>query len=268
MKKFVLLTLFLLLAGCNTLHNKKDVKTTNIQWKQAILNSFSIWVNKWIMVWLSSPNAYSHQWPKLLSGSYYFDPMNFFLPQVDVSLFDRAYSNLWTWDNVYYYDENDGAQAGLVVYILRNIYHKKNVSLLENAVIKSKLHYTHKFYSIVSKNYIPKKLFTWGYIGTWKYLVAYDLDKIKYKTGDLVLYSSDIGTMKLSKFYKTATGVNIESFDWTKLMTFSGGLLPLEKTKKLLTPLKLDKYRRVFVYYPKYRYRSGVLALYLQQYFK
>ncbi len=268
MKKLVLLTLFLLLAGCNALHNKKDTKTTNIQWKHAILNNFSTWANEGIMVWLSSSNAYSHQWPKLLSGSYYFDPMNFFLPQVDVSLFNSTYSDLWSWVNVYYYDENDGAQAGLVVYVLRTIYHKKNVSLLENAVIKSKLNYTHKFYNIISKKLIPKNLFTWGYIGTWKYLVAYDLKKIKYKTGDLVLYSSDLGTMKLDKFYKTATGVNIESFDWTKLMSFSGNLLSFPKTKKMLNSLELTKYKRVFIYYPKYRYRSGVLALYLQQYFE
>ena len=268
MKKLVLLSLFLLLAWCNTLHNTKDKNTTNIQNKQAVLNNFSIWIEKWIVVWVSSPNAYSKQWPKLLSGSYYFNPMNFFLPQVDVSLFKQAYSNLFTWVNVYYYDENDGAQAGLVVYVLRNIYHKKNVSLLENTNIKSKLYYTHKFYTIATKDTISKDLFTWGYIWTWKYLIAYDLKRIKFKTWDLVLYSSDIGTMKLDRFYKTATGVNMESFDWTKLMSFSGNLLPFQKTKKLLNPLKLSKYDRVFVYYPKYRYRSGVLALYLQQYFK
>ena len=139
---------------------------------------------------------------------------------------------------------------------------------MENAVIKSKLNYTHKFYNIVLKNKISKKLFTWGYIGTWKYLVAYDLKKINYKTWDLVLYSSDLGTMKLDKFYKTATGVNMESFDWTKLMSFSGNLLSFPKTKKMLNSLELTKYKRVFVYYPKYWYRSGVLALYLQQYFK
>jgi len=81
----------------------------------------------------------------------------------------------------------------------------------------------------------------------------------------LLLYSCDIWTMKEDSFYKNSTWVNIESFDWSKLLTIDKWLKPKSEIASLLKPLQLHKYKRVFIYYPKYRYRSGVLALYLQE---
>ena len=265
LKKGLYLLILFSLASCWFVQKKVILNTKKIDNK---LPAISTWASQWIFVWVSSPNQYSKQWPELLSGSYYFDPMNFFISQGNTSIFQNAYSSVWHWNKVYYYDENDGAQAGLVVYVLRNIYHKKNVSLLENAKLKSNLHYTHIFHNIYKENSVIKQIFTWWFIWSWKYVIVYDISKIKFNTWDLLLFSSDLWTAKETKIYKNWTGINIKNFDWTKLLTFYWNLKSFKKTISIISPLNLQKYKKVFIYYPKYRYRSGVLALYLQQYFK
>lgn len=262
MKK-ILIVFLLLLSAC-TSHQYN--KVWNIQ-KNIDLPAISNWVNKWILVWVSDSHSYSKTWPKIYSWSYYFNPSNFYIYPVDISVFKQAYS--WKFDNnpVYYYDENDGAQAWMVVYVLRNIYHKKNVSLLLNSNVKKTLKFGEKYKNISDYIKSSSKLFTWWFVWTWRFLVAYNTKLIKFTTGDLLLYSSDIWTMKDSNFYKISTWVNIQAFDWTKLVDFNWNLKSKKEIDKLLKPLQLNKYKKIYIYYPKFWYRSGLLALYLQNYF-
>ena len=265
MKKFLLIFTTLLLSACgNTNHISKE----KISLKNTDLPAISTYAETGIFVSVSDPHIYSHKGPLAISGSYYFDPRFFYYPVWNLNKFKKAYSSKWVLSKVYYYDENGWAQAWLVVYVLRNYYWLKNVSLLENDWISKKIKFWQKIYPIPP--YLNSKIFnvTWWYLWTWKYLIVYNPKLIKFKTGDLLLYSSDIWTMKEDNFYQNATWINIEEFDWSKLLTIYKGLKPKSEIDKLLKPLQLGKYKRVFIYYPKYRYRSAVLALYLQENYK
>ena len=263
MKKFVLF-FCLLLASCS-FGNKNHPITSQ---KDINLPAISTWIkSSWILVWVSDSHIYSKTWPKVYSWSYYFDPSNFYVYPLNIAAFKYAYSPTFDKKPVYYYDENDGAQAWMVVYVLRNIYHKKNISLVLNSNIKKKLTYwTYK--DIENLIDPPANYFTWWFVWTWKYLVAYNPKLINFNTWDLLLYSSDLGTMKGDYFYKNLTWVNINSFPWDKLVDFDWNLKSKQEISKLLKPLQLSKYKKVYIYYPKYWYRSGILALYLQQNYK
>jgi len=259
MKKILLFaSLLFFLASCTS---KQDI-TQNVVNNN--LEPISNSVENWVLVWVSDPHIFSHKGPLIYSWSYYFNPRIFYNLPSDLSVFTKAYSNNFDDKKVYYYDENDGAQAGIIVYVLRNIFHKNNVSLLLNGKIKRSLHYSKWFKIPENILKVDKKVYTWWYIGTWKYLIAYNPSKIKFQTGDLLLYASDIGTMKLDSFYKQAKWLNIESLDWTKLISFEGNLKKIDEIQKITKPLNLQKYKRIFIYYPKYWYRSWILALILQ----
>jgi hypothetical protein len=268
MKKILLLLFIILLSGCSFLKNDNNTLSNNkiYQSKQIILNSISTWWNiDWIMVSVSDPHIYSKSWPLAISGSYYFNPRTYYIYPSNLNLFQKAYYPGWDKYKVYYYDENAWAQAGLVVYVLRNIYHKQNVSLIESSFIKKNIKYKQKINPIISFNKFKNIPVTWWYIWTGKYLIVYNPNLIKFQTSDLLLYSSDIWTMKQDPFYKNSNWVNINSFYWSKLIDINWDLKSKEHIEKLIKPLQLDKYKRVFIYYPKYWYRSGVLALYLQE---
>lgn len=263
MKKFVFLFFLVFLAWCNFVKkqneeiNKFDTKS-NIQFDAVYTWKFI----KWILVAVTDPHKYSKTWPLLISGSYYFDPYNFYYFNKNLYTFMKAYSSWFDWKQVFYYDENNWAQAGLVVYVLRKIYHKKNVSLWQNPPRKM----LKQWLAVIPvKNILTSKfdMATWWYIWTWKYLVVYDPKLIHFKSGDLLLYSCDRWTMKLDEFYKNATWINIKSFYWSKLINIDWSLKSRKEIENLLKPLHLEKYKRVFIYYPKYRYRSWFLALYL-----
>lgn len=263
LKKIVALFLTLFLASCGL--NQNNTLSVNTHPKIEKLPAISTSATTWVFVSVSDPHIYSHSWPLAVSWSYYFNPMPFYHFKWNLNYFHTAYNSLWNKVKVYYYDENAWAQAGLVVYVLRNYFHLKNVSLLENAKLHSMLKFKQKIFNIPYTSFATGENITWWYIGTGKFLIVYNPKLIKFKTGDLLLYSSDIWTMKEDRFYQNSTGVNIESFDWSKLITINKWLKPKSEIKKLLKPLQLDKYKRVFIYYPHYRYRSGVLALYLQE---
>ena len=263
---FVFLLFSIVLASCGRQNN---VSHNNLNKKQVNLPVISTTATTGIFVSVSDSHMYSHKWPLAVSGSYYFNPIYFYVVPSNFNNFLKAYSTLWSLNKVYYYDENGWAQAWLVVYVLRNYFKLKNVSLLENAKLNSMLKYWQKIRKIpIFRKFLQTQEITWGYIWTGKYLIVYNPFLIHFKTGDLLLYSSDIWTMKESKFYQNSTWVNIESFDWSKLLTINKWLKSKDQIKRLLKPLQLQKYKRIFIYYPKYWYRSGVLALYLQENYK
>jgi len=263
MKKFVIIFLFLL-SSCGF---KQYSQVKNIQ-NPVNLPSISTWITeKWILVWVWDPHAYSKIWPKIYSWSYYFNPSSFYIYPLNISVFKLAYSPDFDDKPVYYYDENNGAQAWMVVYVLRDIYHKKNVSLVLNSNLKKNLTYW-KYRKIENLVNPSKNFFTWWFVGTWKYLVAYNPKLINFNTWDLLLYSSDFWTMKQDYFYKNLTWVNINAFDWSKLVDFDWNLKSKQEISKLLKPLQLDKYNKIYIYYPRFWYRSGFLTLYLQKEFK
>ena len=259
MRKYILLFLLFLLAACS---NQKDLTTQTI--KYSILPSISVSAITGVYVAVSDPHSYSKTWPETISWSFYFNPQVFYSPVNNLSIFTNAYYSLWNTKKVYYYDENWGSQAWLLVYVLRNYFHKDNVSLLLSDQIQDLIKYkqlTHK---------IPKDLsslnieLTWWYIWTGKYRIVYDPSKISFKTGDLLLYSSDLGTMKEDGFYQeNKWKINMESFDWSKLLDIKKWLAPSKKDLSKLS--NLSNYKVVYIYYPRYRYRSWVLALYLQE---
>jgi len=262
-KKFLLLGIVVFLASC-TSGQKISNKAVNPQ-----LPAISNWAITWIYVAVSDPHIYSHMWPEVISGSFYFDPRYFYNPVKNLSIFSNAYYNLWNTHKVYYYDENGGAQAWLVVYILRNYFHKNNVSLL----LSDKLQKLLKYHQKIKK--IPKDLenlnfpVTGWYLWTGKYRIVYDPTKINFKTWDLLLYSSDIWTMKNDAFYqKNNWKISIKSFDWSILLTIDKWIKPKSQVAQLLSGYNFERYNTVYIYYPNYRYRSAVLALYLQENYK
>ena len=265
MKKILLFILFILsfvLASCGW---KNNISNISLQSEQVNLSSISTWNINWILVWVTDPHVYSKQGPLLVSWSYYFNPYNFYRFNKNLLTFMKAYSSNFDDKKVYYYDENDWAQAWIVVYVLRNVYNKENVSLWLNSKIDNLLK---TWLSLIPvNNTLTNKVQanTGWYIWIGKYLVVYDPTKINFQTGDLLLYSSDIWTMKQDSFYKNSIWVNIKSFYWSNLIDIMWWLKSKSKIDKLIKSLQLEKYKRVFIYYPKAWYRSWVLALYLQE---
>ena len=257
---FLLFIILFFLSWCTfkqvTLH-KKDISIKLPAISTGVVNN-SIFVS------VSDPHIFSQTGPLWISGSYYFNPRNFYLTNGNVSYILKAYSPIFNNFPVYYYDENNGAQAWIVVYVLRNILHKRNVSLLINSYVKS--HLIHGKFRQVRNLLINNLIYTWWYIWTWKYVVVYDPTKIKFSTGDLLLYSSDLWTAKEDSFFQNSTGVDIKTFDWSKLIDIDWSLKSRKEINNMLKPLELNKYKKVYIYYPRYWYRSWVLALYLSQF--
>ena len=250
---FVLLLSFVLLGGCEKhwkIHNQLSSIVYTLSGDEKLFSlSFSNRI-KWTI----------NKGPLLMSWSYWIDPT-----YLKLWKFEKYYDSGLDNKKVVYYDEYSWRRAGLIVYILREILHKKNVALYIPTY--KKLHFCETCKSLDLKGDF-KINFSWWYIWTWKYLVVYNPNLIKFDTGDLLLYSCDIWTMKEDGFYQNSTGVNINNFYWSKIIDINWKQKSREKIDLLLKPLNLAKYKRVFVYYPKYRYRSGILALYLQENYK
>jgi len=216
-----------------------------------------------ILVSVSDSHPYSKKWPKLLSGSYYFNPRTFYSFNGNASLFLKSYNFSFDKNRIYYYDDVNGYNASIVVYVLRNIFHKKNVSLVINSKLKQKLKYNQKFYSIQSTQ-ISNKLFTWWYIWTWKYLVVYNPNLVKFKTWDLILIPAyKIDFMDDVFYKKNKDKLNIKSIPLDNFFTFEWDLKPDLEIKKLISNLNLEKYKKVYIYYPRYWYKWALLALIL-----
>jgi len=220
--------------------------------------------NTGIFVNVSDPHIYSKKWPKALSGSYYFNPRKFYnTPKL--SIFRESYIKEFDDKKVYYYDDMDCANAGIITYVLRNIYKRDNVSCLLNSKLKKEIKYKQKLYSL-SWDFLNnvKESFTWGFIWTGKYLVVYDPSKINFKTGDLLLYASDKMTMENDDFFKkNKDKINIKNLYWSNLIDIQGWLK--QNYKQVIKEKNLSNYNHIYIYYPKYWYRSGILALILEK---
>ena len=254
----------LLLTWCS-LNQKTNIQTQNYQQNYQTQPAIYTWNNpNWVLVAVSDPHIYSKTWPDILKWSFYFDPTNFYHFNKNLALFKNAYNKNFDWKKVFYYDENAWATAWLVVYVLRNIYNQKNVYLWINENIKKNL-WKNSVIPVNNTLTSETEIAPEGYIWTWKYLVVYDPYKIEFKTWDLLLYSIDLGTMKLDKFYKESKNVEIKNLYWSHLIDIYWNLKPSSEIKKLTKPLELEKYNRVFIYYPWAWYKGGVMALILQE---
>ncbi len=118
-KVSLLFLLIVFLSWCgNSKIDKVTFKVNNN------LPAISKTIVNWILVSASNSHPYTKKWPELLSWSYYFNPRSFFIFDWNVSIFLKSYSPSFDNNKIYYYDDVDGYNAGLIVYVLRNIFHK------------------------------------------------------------------------------------------------------------------------------------------------
>ncbi len=197
--------------------------------------------------------------PKILSGSKWIDSK--YLKQKNLNKY-----YIFDFDNkkVLYYDEVNGRRAGFVVFVLRKVLWKQNVSL---AFINNK--------DLISCKECTSLNLTGNLnidlnsaIGTGKYWIVINPWKIKFNSGDLLLYVSDVGLMKQSKFYQqNKDKVNIANFYWSYIIDINGKLKSKEEILNLLSKnwIDLNQYDKIYFYYPEYRWRAWLIALYFSE---
>jgi len=269
-KKFLIsmlaiLSLFLVSCG-----DKQNSLSKKINWEiqnQVVLNSIYTWIAHWIFVWVSDPHRYSKKGPLLISWSYYFDPFNFYKFAWDLNLFLKAYSSWFDWRQVFYYDDKDWLNAAIVVYVLRNFFWKKNVSLRISPKVRLSLKYWLPIIPVKNVLSSKSKMFSWWAFGTGKFWIVYDPKKVNFKSGDLLLYVCDGWTMKSDIFYKNFTW-NVANFYLSHLINIDWSLKSKKEVYKMLKKkwINFHNYDRVYLYYPKYWRKSGIVALYFNNF--
>ena len=258
LKIFLLFFSLIFLLGCQKQIENHVSRDINISW---LVNTLS---GDETLISLSSSNRIKwliDKWPLTLSWSYWIDSI--YIKSMDL---DKYYYSWLDNKKVVYYDEYAWRRAGLIVYILRNILNNRNVALyIPNS---DELKYCQNCVSWnITWNFNID--FSWWAIWTGKFRIVYDPTKVKFNSRDLLLYVSDAGTMKEDNFYKKFTW-NIANFYWSYLVDINWKLKSKKEVVELLKRkgINFADYERIYLYYPKYWWRSGIVALYFNEIFK
>ena len=245
---FLLLLAIVLLNWCNTVTQKPQLNLNNNKSKE------------FVYIWLSDDYDVSWLWPKLFSGSYHITPKYLYKYKSDIeSILKKYYDTSWDNKQVYYYDEYSWRKAAFIVLLLKSIW-KNNVSLIVKP--KQKLKHYKKFKTIKIVNPITQTVnYSSGYVSYWKYRLVVDISKISLLSWDLLLYTSDKWTMLSDKFYKSFSENNVKNLYWSNLIDINWNPKSKDFIEKIKKDLKLNDYKNIYLYYPKYFWRSAIVAL-------